>query len=71
MLEHNQVLHQRIVFFALVPREVPCVEDPERFEVVEPGDGIPAAEGTERAPKDRPACGGGTRPPALNRQAAV
>lgn len=39
-LEHNQVLHERVVFLTLITREVPRVDDRERFKVIDHGDGV-------------------------------
>lgn len=39
-LEHNRVLHERVVFLTLVTREIPYVDDRERFEVDGHGDGV-------------------------------
>lgn len=39
-LEHNKVLHERVVFLTLVTREIPYVDDRERFEVDGHGDGV-------------------------------
>lgn len=39
-LEHNRVLHERVVFLTLITREVPYVDDRERFDVDDHGDGV-------------------------------
>jgi len=39
-LEHNRVLHERVVFLTLITREVPYVDARERFDVEDHGDGI-------------------------------
>lgn len=39
-LEHNRVLHERAILLTLITREIPYVDDRERFEVDDRGKGI-------------------------------